>query len=59
MKGSITVEAALVLSIVLMVIMWTMELTIGLYEQTVESTLKSWIDAAETIRLFRQSLGIP
>lgn len=53
MKGSMTVEAVFVMSIILMIIFWIMKSAIGLYQQTVETAMIDWINienAADTFR---------
>lgn len=53
MKGSMTVEAVFVMSIILMIIFWIMKSAIGLYQQTVEIAATDWVaieGAADTFR---------
>ena len=58
MKGSITVEAVLVVSVVLLLLMWVMQTGIALYRQTVTVAELEWIDAKEAIAIFRKSFVI-
>lgn len=53
MKGSMTVEAVFVMSMILMIILWIMKSAIGLYQRTVEITTIDWVNieiAADTFR---------
>ena len=53
MKGSMTVEAVFVISIILMVIFQIMKLAMDLYQQTLETAMLEWIHiegAADTFR---------
>lgn len=53
MKGSMTIEAALVLPLVLLVIMWTLQAGMNLYQQAVETAMQEWPDAQQAISEFR------
>ena len=53
MKGSMTVEAVFVMSVLLLVFLWVMKMAIGLYQQTVETAMVEWLDAQEAVALFR------
>ncbi len=53
MKGSMTVEAVFVISMILMIIFWIMKSAINLYQQTLETAALDWIrieSAADTFR---------
>lgn len=52
-KGSMTVEAALVMSLMLFVIMWLMQASISMYQQTMETAGIDWIDISEAALEFR------
>lgn len=53
MKGSMTVEAVFVMSIILMIIFWIMKSAIGLYQQTVEITMIDWVSIENAADIFR------
>lgn len=53
MKGSMTVEAVFVMSIILMIIFWIMKSAIGLYQQTVEITMIDWVNIENAADIFR------
>lgn len=54
MKGSMTVEAVFVISLLLLVIMWILKESITMYQQTVETAMQNRMNAQEAISLFRK-----
>lgn len=57
-KGSMTVEAALVMSLVLLILMGCMKETITLYQRVAERAGVCWVELADIDREFRlRSLG--
>lgn len=58
MKGSFTVEAVFVISVLLLIILWIMKQTIFLYQETVETAGRDWIYLENVANAFRKlSLG--
>lgn len=54
MKGSMTVEAVFVVSLLLLVILWVMKETILLYQQVVETAASCCLDAGNAASAFRK-----
>lgn len=54
MKGSMTVEAVFVMSLLLLVIMWILKESITMYQQTVETAMRNGMSAQEAVSLFRK-----
>ena len=54
MKGSITVEAVFVISLLLLIILWIMQETIFLYEETVNIANKDRIYLENMADIFRR-----
>ena len=54
MKGSFTVEAAFVISLLLLIILWIMKQTIFLYQETIEVASQDCIDLENVANTFRQ-----
>lgn len=55
MKGSMTIEAVLVISLLMLIIMWLMWASIDLYQQTVETAGIDWVNAEGAPGAFRKS----
>ncbi len=57
-KGSMTVEAVFVVSLILMVILWIMTTAIDMYQQTKQTAEIRWVNIGESASTFRNiSLG--
>lgn len=54
MKGSMTVEAVFVMSLVLLVIMWILKTAIEMYQLSVGMATLEWLDAQEAVNTFRK-----
>lgn len=54
MKGSFTIEAALVLTVILLILGWLMQQTVVLYKQVEETAIEREIDAIKPVEVFRQ-----
>lgn len=54
MKGSMTVEAVFVISLLLLIILWIMKETIFLYQETIEITAREWINLQSMADTFRR-----
>lgn len=53
-RASLTVEASFVVPMVLIVLLWIMQASIELYQQTAETTELEWLDTEQTAERFRQ-----
>lgn len=53
-RASLTVEASFVVTIVLIAILWIMQASIELYQQTVETAALEWLDTEQAANRFRQ-----
>ncbi len=54
LKGSLTVEAAMVMAMVLVIFMWVMQASIELYQQIAEGAGKGGLDISKAPLLFRE-----
>lgn len=53
MKGSMTVEAVFVMSLVLLVILWILKTAIEMYQLSVGIAALEWLEPQETADTFR------
>lgn len=53
MKGSMTVEAVFVITLILLIIVWIMQETISLYQETMELAEKGWLEIEKVSTIFR------
>ena len=52
MRGSMTIEAVFVITLLLVIIMWIMSAAISLHGQAIETSRIEWIRAEETAEAF-------
>lgn len=55
MRGSMTIEAVFVITLLLVIIMWIMSAAISLHGQAIETSRIEWIRAEETAEAFRRN----
>ncbi len=52
-RGSMTVEAVFVMTMLLIILMWMLQRTIAMHQQTVKTAEMQWIEISEAADRFR------